>query len=284
DNGIDDNCDDNIDEGFDADGDGFTPIAGGDCDDTDPAINPGATETNNGIDDNCDGNIDEGFGGAADGVPAAIEDAAPNNGDGNADGIPDSQQENVASLPNINGDYLTVAVPAGMTLANVSSPANPSPATAPAGVTFPLGFLDFEIGNLPPDGTVDVQITAHLPPGVTINNYWKFGPEPGNSAPHWYDFAFDGTTGATFSGNVITLRFVDALRGDGDLTVNGVIADPGAPAFTQATPPETLPDTLPEAQPSPAQDCGSGMCGQGGSLMMPLTLLWIGQIKRRKKK
>jgi len=44
----------------DNDQDGFTPSQG-DCDDTDAAVNPDATEVDNGIDDNCDGNIDEGF-------------------------------------------------------------------------------------------------------------------------------------------------------------------------------------------------------------------------------
>ena len=48
----------------DADGDGYDDIAcagGTDCDDTDPAVNLGATEVCNGVDDNCDTFIDEGL-------------------------------------------------------------------------------------------------------------------------------------------------------------------------------------------------------------------------------
>ena len=43
----------------DADGDGYT-VGGGDCDDEEPAVNPGATEdVTNGRDDDCDGQVDE---------------------------------------------------------------------------------------------------------------------------------------------------------------------------------------------------------------------------------
>lgn len=81
-NGVDDDCDEQIDEGVqtvyypDADGDGYgntvaainscSPPAGyiatgGDCNDNNPAINPGSTEIcGNYIDDNCNGQIDEG--------------------------------------------------------------------------------------------------------------------------------------------------------------------------------------------------------------------------------
>ncbi len=101
-NGIDDDCDGFTDEGLastyyrDGDGDGFgdpegatslcEPVEGfvdngGDCDDTDAEVFPGAEETLNEVDDDCDGEIDEDVKAAsftvswsADGVTVSITD------------------------------------------------------------------------------------------------------------------------------------------------------------------------------------------------------------------
>jgi uncharacterized repeat protein (TIGR01451 family)/uncharacterized repeat protein (TIGR02543 family) len=45
-----------------------------------------------------------------DGVSPDVEKAAPNNGDGNNDNIPDVEQNNVVSLPGIDGRYVTIEV------------------------------------------------------------------------------------------------------------------------------------------------------------------------------
>jgi hypothetical protein len=59
DNDCDGIADDALDE-TDEDGDGVS-VADGDCDDTDPAVFPGAAEVQNGRDDDCDGVADPGF-------------------------------------------------------------------------------------------------------------------------------------------------------------------------------------------------------------------------------
>ena len=61
--------------------------------------------------------------------------------------------------------------------------------------------------------------------------YYKFGPEPENTDAHWYEFLYDGNTGAKIDANVVILHFVDGQRGDDDLESDGRIVDQGGPGF-----------------------------------------------------
>ncbi|MBN1417482.1 MAG: SBBP repeat-containing protein, partial [Planctomycetes bacterium] len=150
-------------------------------------------------------------------------------GDGNGDGVPDDEQDHVASAQALDGwSYLTVTSPHGTELRDVDVISNPSPDDAPPGVAFPFGFLRFRVIDLSPGDAIDVDV--HVSGGWTIDAYWMHGPTPDHPAPHWYEFVFDGTTGAEITGSTITLHFVDGLRGDADITANGTIVDPGAPA------------------------------------------------------
>ena len=164
-----------------------------------------------------------------DGVSDYIENQAPNNGDGNNDGVPDSEQLHVASLPNAaDGIFVTIVADPSLTLTDVVASDNPSPSDGPT-VDFPIGFLDFDISGLAAGTATTVELM--LSPGTSPTSYWQYGPTPDNPTDHWYEFLFDGSTGAVISGNTITLHFVDGQRGDADLVANGQIVDPGAPAI-----------------------------------------------------
>jgi Ca2+-binding RTX toxin-like protein len=162
--------------------------------------------------------------------------------DKNQDGTPDSEQSNVASFPPLNSnstnpnDFVTLVSPSGTSLSAVSIADNPAPnaANAPKNVDFPIGFLSFDANGI--SAGAATQVTVLLPTGKSANTYWKYDPNRG-----WYEFLYDGTTGAEFldsnndgKNDKIILHFVDGGRGDNDGTANGKITDPGAPALPKS--------------------------------------------------
>jgi predicted outer membrane repeat protein len=99
-NGVDDNCNDEIDEvstAADEDEDGYCAVGPclfgalpGDCDDSDPAVNPGAPELpNDGIDNNCDGTKDESADYDGDGFFSDVDDC----NDGDPDVNPSAEEQ-----------------------------------------------------------------------------------------------------------------------------------------------------------------------------------------------
>jgi hypothetical protein len=178
-------------------------------------------------------NVDEDM----DGISDAREKGPDGNDssfDGNSDGIPDYKQANVTSFHTYDGEnYVTLAVPSGTVLSQLKVTGNPSISDTPADALFPFGFFDFSIDGLDIGEAVTVTLILHN--GSSINKYYKYGPTPDNIEPHWYDFTYDGQTGALINDNIITLHFVDGQRGDEDLTANGSIEEPGGPAIAGTT-------------------------------------------------
>ena len=163
-----------------------------------------------------------------DGTSDDLERAAPNGGDGNNDGVLDNQQSNVVSLLNAaDTTYMTLVAPDGTILNDVVSDSDP-PSEPPADATFPIGFVEYIVEGV--DVGASAMVTIYCESASVLNTYWKYGPTLGNTTPHWYPFMYDGTTGAKIFSDRIEVHFVDGARGDDDLTANGVIVDPGAPA------------------------------------------------------
>jgi len=193
-----------------------------------------------------------------DGVPAGVEDgiSAPSPGDGNGDGIRDSQQTNVASLRNrVDGRFVTIAVADGLTLETVAT--EPVPADAPSGITFPVGVIGYRVHGLTPGSTTSVEI--RLADGTAA---------PTTVVKRIAGTYSDVTSQAAISGNVITLTLTDGGPLDADGVANGVIVDPLLPAVGTLPVPtleqsitfSPLADTTYGASPTPlVADSTSGL-------------------------
>lgn len=109
------------------------------------------------------------------------------------------------------------------------------PAAEKPAVAFPHGFFAFNITGVAPGGAV--RLTLRLPqPLPQASQYWKYGRTPSNATPHWYQLAIDDNDGD----DLITLMLTDGGAGDEDLTANGRIEEPGAPAQTCIPPSNNL--------------------------------------------
>jgi len=166
-----------------------------------------------------------------DGINDITESEGPNSGDSNNDGIADSLQANVSSLESNNSQgYVTIESPEGTAISGCEVADNPSLYDTPVGIAFDYDLFDFTINDVTAGGSAEVTIT--LPYGGTIpDTYYKYGITPDNQTDHWYEFLYDGETGAEINGNVITLHFIDALRGDDILIQDSMIVDKGGPGF-----------------------------------------------------
>ena len=164
-----------------------------------------------------------------DSVPDDVE-YGPNGDDpaydGNGDGTPDSEQSFVVSGRNYSDNqYVTIEFPDTATIDEFS--VIETPPGAPDDVAFTWDCFRFALDGLASGSAIQVMI--FLPEGSEAVSYYKYGPTTDDTNPHWYEFLYDGTTGAEINGNEITLHLVDGDRGDDDLSANGSVLDDGGP-------------------------------------------------------
>ena len=191
---------------------------------------------------NVSGASEPGYDFEGDGVSDLIENSGPNNGDGNYDGILDSSQSNVVSLPDSKGRYITLTGAANIKYRNVHFVDQSLLAAAPENVAVSMGVLQFTVGGLTLDENVKVGMI--LPASISPASYYVYGPSDNDVQPDWFEFSLDNVSatgavivpgaslitndGKVVPGTFVTLYLTNAVRGDSDFNADNEINVTGA--------------------------------------------------------
>lgn len=184
-----------------------------------------------------------------DGIPEAVENFVPGlaggaQGDGNSDGIQDTQQANVCSVPFRNTDhisqdanaervFITLEVDADSGQSSVTSASLhnvrqlDAPDSLPDGLDLPLGLISFEASVATAGDTA--AFSLYVDDSMTANGYWKQ-----NAAGTWVNLASAEYGGAVVvEGGKTRLDFaiLDGGEFDADGAANGTIVDPGGVGY-----------------------------------------------------
>ena len=143
------------------------------------------------------------------------------------------------------GNTFNLTLSAGAKVKSVTTKSSIEYKNPPPGTIFLLGFTSLVVSveaganqalGLEVSPVADsVTVTLEPPEGMEFDTYYNYGPTPDNPEPHWYEFLYDGSTGAEILEEQILIHLVDGQRGDHDLMVNGEIVTLGGPAVMGTT-------------------------------------------------
>jgi hypothetical protein len=127
---------------------------------------------------------------------------------------------------------VTLQSPDGTTLTDVTALPPPQKqdivVNGSKNITFPVGVFNFKVQLSAGQQGTSVDVILFMPKGTQINAYYKLDPLDNK----WH--LFSGATFVDRNGDEtpdVVLHLTDGGQGDMDGLVNGVIDDPGAPAF-----------------------------------------------------
>jgi len=166
-----------------------------------------------------------------DGVSNTIEDAAPNGGDANNDGIQDSVQMNVASFVNsVTGKYAVLELDPTCQINTVSVQAESSNTMSDANYDYPVGLMNFKTlcGGVVGFTTPVKQYYYGIQEDYVLRKY-----NPNNKTY----FNIDGTTvqKTSLGGQPVTVASFAVTDGgilDMDQAANATIVDPAGLALS----------------------------------------------------
>jgi DNA-binding beta-propeller fold protein YncE len=173
-----------------------------------------------------------------DGISNEVENAGPNGGDANNDGIPDSEQAHVASMVSpVSGKYAVLEVNEDCTIESleVVSEGNVSN-VSDSGYNYPAGLMDFRIDCGTPGFTATVQQYYYGITGDFIVRKYI----PANGA--YTNIPGATTQDATIAGQAVKIgsyQLTDGSAYDLDNETNGSIEDPAGLAQSAVGSPNT---------------------------------------------
>lgn len=166
------------------------------------------------------------------------EDAAPNHGDANNDGTPDSEQANVMSfVSTLNSKYAVLEVADDCTIDAALMKAELANASQDAGFSYPVGLMNFSVTCGEPGYTTAVsQYYYDITPANLVLR--KYNP----TTRAYFNVPNATLTQLTIGGHTVTKATYSITEGgllDVDGQTNGVIVDPAGPGQASVGAPNT---------------------------------------------